>query len=235
MSFSGLTSYLMCPQKFKYSNIDKVTSEFTPLALAYGSAVHDALEVYYNALTASGEQLPTTTLLNILKNGLEDEAIKWDGVEKDKLLIKSEKLLTDAVAMPVGTIIGTEVPVEIKVANDFSIIGRIDLLTEENGETIITDFKTAARKPSQVDVDGNLQLTTYSVAYPNSSQRIRALIKSKTPQVVDLATTRTDIDRQRVMRMFMGVKEAIEAGAFYPHESWACAGCQFYKRCHKEF
>ena len=30
-------------------------------------------------------------------------------------------------------------------------------------------------------------------------------------------------------------KDAIEAGAFYPNQSWACAGCQYFNRCHKDY
>ena len=230
MSFSGLQTYLMCPQKFKYGSIDKVQSEFTPQALAFGSAIHDALESYYR----SDKKISPDMMANILRNGLTDEAIRFED-SVDDFVAKGKELLTMAVEMPVGTIIGSEVPVEIPVTDDFTIIGRIDLLTEENGQTVITDFKTAGKKPSQTDVDGNLQLTTYSIAYPDSIQRIRALVKSAHSHTVDLTTSRTDADRSRVIKMFTGVKDAIESGAFYPNTSWACAGCQYYKRCHKEF
>ncbi len=230
MSFSGLQTYLMCPLKFKYGSIDKVQPEFTPQALAFGSAVHDALDSYYK----SGQLLTVDMMVNILRNGLADETIKLE-YDLEELIYEGRSLLTQAIAMPVGTIIGTEVPVEIPVTNDFTIIGRIDMISEENGQTVITDFKTASKKPSQKDVDANLQLTTYSIAYPNSIQRIRALIKSSSAHTLDLSTSRTDADRSRVIKMFTGVKDAIESGAFYPCESWACSGCQYYKHCHKEY
>ncbi len=235
MSFSGLQTYLMCPQKFRYSNIDKVQSEFTPVSLAFGSSMHDALETYYNALTSTGEELSTDVLVNILKNGLEDESILFGAITKDELVNRGKVLLDCAIKMPVGKVVGTEVPVEIPITNSFSVIGRIDLLTEESGKTIITDFKTAAKKPSQSDVDSSMQLTTYSIAYPESEQRIRALVKSSKPGTYDFSTTRGLDQQVRVRKLFSKVKDAIEAGVFYPHESWACSSCQYYNRCQKDF
>lgn len=234
MSFSGLQSYLMCPQKFRYSYIDKVEPEFVPLSLAFGSAVHLALEASSRAELA-GDTLPVTAIESVMRNGLSDKRINLEGQSIDGLVSCGGALITEAAAMPSGTVIGIEQEVEIGVTKDFAIIGKIDLLTEETGQTIITDYKTAKKKPSQSDVDSNLQLTTYSIAYPDSKQRIRALIKSNKPHCCDVMTTRTDEQRARVLKMFTGVKDAIESGAFYPHESWACTGCQYYKRCHKEF
>ena len=59
MSFSGLYEYLMCPLKFRYSKIDQYVPEFTPVSLAFGSGIHNALEAYYKAIQNGKSPLAT--------------------------------------------------------------------------------------------------------------------------------------------------------------------------------
>ena len=235
MSFSGLYEYTMCPLKFKYNKIDKLIPEFTPATLAFGSGVHSALEAYYKNIQAGKKILDLPVLVNIVRNSLENDTIRFDKESKQELIDKSAVMLEKAIQMPVGNIIGTEVPVEIEIDSGFKVIGRIDLLSEESGDLVVTDFKTACKKPSEKDVNSNLQLTTYSNVYPDAKLRIRALTKTKNPDCVDIYTDRSDAERTRVKKMFAAVKGSIEANSFFPNEGWQCAGCQYQYQCHKDF
>jgi len=236
MSYSGLSSYLICPLKFRYSYIDQLMPEFTPASLAFGSGIHSALEAYYTALKEGKPPINIPIMVNIVRNALENESILFDKESKDELIDKAQVMLHQAIAMPVGEkIIGTEVPVELVIEPGFTVIGKIDLVTEETGIPVITDFKTACRKPSQNDVDTNNQLTTYSCVYPDAKPRIRALTKCKSPDCVDLLTQRSDEQRTRVRKIFKAVKTCIEANSFFPNEGWQCEGCQYRTYCKKEF
>ena len=235
MSFSGLYEYLMCPLKFRYSKIDQYVPEFTPVSLAFGSGIHNALEAYYKAIQNGKSPLATPILINIVRNALENPDIRFESDTKDDLIAKAGVMLEKAVAMPAGDIIGTEVPVEIDITEDFKVIGRIDLLTKESGDVIITDFKTACKKPSEKDVDSNAQLTTYSNVYPDAKLRIRAITKAKSPDCIDYFTQRTDAQRERLRKTFVAVKDCIEANSFYPCEGWQCGNCQYQERCQKDF
>lgn len=63
------------------------------------------------------------------------------------------------------TVIGTEVPVEVMVADGVTVRGRMDRLqTDADGRYVIIDIKTGASAPSAEETDGNAQLKTYQLA-----------------------------------------------------------------------
>jgi len=127
------------------------------------------------------------------------------------------------------------VPITIPVAKDFQIIGYIDLLTEEDGKRVITDWKTCKKRPNPDDVAQNMQLSTYNLAYPDAELRIAAVLKQKKPAVEFYPTTRTYDQRKRTVKTFCAVKQSIEAGVFYPREGWWCECCGFREQCKKDF
>lgn len=231
MSFSGLSEYLLCPLKFKFNRIEGYMPEFIPVNLAYGSGVHCALEAYYKALMNAKPALSIPVMQNIVRNSLENDAIRFGNESKQDLVDKAGALFEEAVAHPYDKLLGVEVPFEIPVDTSFTIIGRIDLLTEELKRTVITDFKTMCRKPGDNDIIPRMQLITYGHAYPDAELRIRALVKKKQPECIDRKVLPKDYQRQRIPKLFADVKRCIEAGHFYPHPGWQCDGCQFRTHC----
>lgn len=99
----------------------------------------------------------------------------------------------------------------------FDIEGQIDI--EEEG--VIRDTKTASKAPSTDAADRSDQLTLYAMEAASrgaapSRLVLDHLVKTKTPKVVSMETTRTADDHNRLLRKVEAAAKVIESGAFLP-------------------
>jgi putative RecB family exonuclease len=46
LSYSQVSQYLQCPLKYRFSYVDCLEPEFTPAALAFGAAMHSAIDCF---------------------------------------------------------------------------------------------------------------------------------------------------------------------------------------------
>jgi RecB family exonuclease len=235
ISYSSFNEYLMCPRKYYYRKILEIPSSFTPVELAYGVGIHAGLEKFYIGKMEEDE-VCLDAMMDEFEKAIDAPDVKFNGQTRDELVDEAKALMTLAMSTDVGKVIGVEYPIEVKLGKDLILTGFIDLITEEpNGEIAITDLKTAKKRFSQADLDNHAQLTTYSLAYPESELRLCVLLKQKTPAVEMVSTKRTMQQRQRLVRRIMAVRDAIEREVFYPIESYICGNCAYYEQCHKEF
>ncbi len=234
LSYSSLFEYLSCQMKYAYRKVYKVQSEFEPLDLIFGSAVHKSLELYYNTLKSTGEILPIETLVNIVRTELEDPDILFGEDSPESLVKLSKKMIESAIQLPVDEIIAVEQPFEYDIDPSLKITGRIDLITAESGIQKISDFKTSKKRYSESDIEKSLQLTTYSLPYPKGLLEFRVMLKTKSPEAVTYLTSRTDEQRERLKRLYLKVRDSIDTGCYYPIESWMCLNCQYQDRCRRE-
>lgn len=111
----------------------------------------------------------------------------------------------------------------------------------------VTDFKTAARKPPQGDVDTSIQLTVYAAAYhvdngeDPSEVRLDAVTKTKTPKRHVLKSRRDRGDYRalvsRVGTMLATIAAFTEAGVepwpAAPIGHWCCSAkfCGYFNSC----
>ena len=112
-----------------------------------------------------------------------------------------------------------------------------DLVTRDNGELTVTEFKTSGRRFGELEAEGSLQASCYAHAVQDrydQQPRVRytILVKTKTPQIQHLETVRNDADVTRLGDIVEVVERAIKAEAYYPIESpMNCSGCPFFKPC----
>ncbi len=112
-----------------------------------------------------------------------------------------------------------------------------DLITRDNEELVVTEFKTSGRRYGELETDASLQASCYAHAVQDrydEQPRVRytILVKTKTPQIQHLETVRNDADITRLGDIVEVVERAIQVGAFYPVESpMNCSGCPFFKPC----
>ena len=136
------------------------------------------------------------------------------------------------------TVMAIEEPFRFTIDNlPIPIVGVMDLVEEDDqGNIIITDFKTAAKSYSEDDVSKNPQLTLYHMAsryngYGNRNiiMKLDCLIKTKTPQFKRYYTARDSWDEMKAARKIHEVWKGITKGVFIPNDtSWKCGEC-FYK------
>jgi putative RecB family exonuclease len=244
VSYSQISTYLTCPLRYRFQYVDQVPPAFRSAALAFGSAIHEAVGAFYHQ-HLMGDPLRTDQMLDVYReawrNGDDTEIHFFNGDSDSKLIEKAGHMLKvfHEAFDPSIAVIGVEEFFEINLGDLPPFCGYIDLIEQnEEGQITVADLKTAARRPTNGSVHQNLQLTAYSVgvealgfAPDEVNLSLDVLTKTKDPQMVRLETTRTTEERDRFVKLVKHVWNAIEREAFFPKQDWHCAQCPFSEPC----
>jgi len=120
------------------------------------------------------------------------------------------------------------------------LVGVFDLLEKDNtGNIVVVDHKTAAKKPSDSDLDQNLQFSCYGYATRILQElddrdillRIDCLVKNKKPVFEQRYTVRTPDNDRKLVKLASDVLNAMDTGVFLPITGWQCGTCQVSSHC----
>ena len=253
MSASQITKYLMCPLAYRFQYIDGIETGIKSSSFALGTAFHSAAEHLHKHMMNGGVKRPEV-YQHVLAESLKVEFGNFevqtkDGEDRDSLIGEGGRLI-DAYreyrTAQKTTLLTVEQRVERELVNvetgevfRLPFIAYLDLIEKDGDGLVIVDLKTAGRSYSQQDADANLQLTCYGLLVmletgkSPAGLRIDAVIRNKQPKVQRLATKRSETDYVRLWNLARTVRNAIEAGHFYPNPSWACSGCEFAEYCRR--
>ena len=195
LSASAINDYVECGLLYKLSRIDGSVKEFIPEALIFGSAVHEALSVFYkgrkNGITLSPEELIMRFERIWAEKAEGNEAISYKDGKDFIILLNEGKSLLGTYYKNLRDdhyrVLAVEDPFELTLDGlDIPVIGIIDLLEEdESGTLIITDHKTAGKSYTSDDVDKNFQLTVMvaclALTAPVMSSAEKSLSTSRSP------------------------------------------------------
>lgn len=251
-SASQLLMYAKCPEQYRRRYIEK---EVIPpgMALLTGTGVHCGAEENFSQKIESHEDLPADDIVAAAVAGFEsraegggysltaDEASRGAGV-----VVGAAKDMTATLAKlhaetqaPDYQPKAVEHTTRIVFPDSPRDMLAITDLRDDSG--CVIDVKTAARKPSQSDVDKSTQLTIYAAAYhvdegePPANVCIDALTKTKTPARHRINSTRTVRDYHTMIARFTETHRAIDAGYFPPGtpDGWWCCGkwCGYARTC----
>jgi len=246
-SYSQLNTYLMCPLRYKLQYVELIQPAFTTAALAFGSAVHEAVAAFYKQHLL-GESLRPDQMLDVYRqawnsrNGADVRFFNGDGEES--LREKALQLVTvfHQAFDPAVEVLGMEEFFEVRLTESVPPFhGYIDLIElTPQGRTTIVDLKTAGRKLTKAQVKTNLQLTAYSIGAQalgfdsnDLSLRLDVLTKTKNPEMTRYETTRTDQQRERFTRLTKHVWNSIERECWFPRQDWHCQQCAWAETCAK--
>jgi len=187
ISYSQLSMFSECPQRWKLNYIDKVTESEPSIHLLFGTAMHEViqtwLEVMYhdsvkNANKLNLEQRLHDKMMELFKQGKEEygknpctlEEMReffQDGVD---ILDFLKKRRADYFSKRGYKLIGCEVPIEVDLKKNVKIIGYLDLvILDEFHNTIkIYDIKTSTQgwnKWMKKDENKTQQLLLYKQFY----------------------------------------------------------------------
>ena len=237
LSASKITSYLQCPRKYRFRYIDRMPSRWKAAALALGSAVHGALETFHEQRAQGRAMSPEAAgaLFRIDWAAEGVEAIKFkDGEGPDGLAATGERLVRLYAAENQDVEVrAAEVAFELLLADGVVLRGVFDVLLAGDR---VREMKTAARDYDEGTLARHVQVSAYAWAYPALFGRpavieVVALLKTKVPRIVKHEVTRSSVEQAWFVELAVEVARAINAGAFPPNPSWACADCEYAEAC----
>lgn len=208
--------------------------------MVLGRAVHAALAQNFAQKIDTYEDLPVPGVRALFRESwdLEREHTEFrDDEDPSELAAHGETLVAkymDQLA-PLIQPAAVEMRVEGQIAG-IRVQGWIDLIDMEGQ---IIDIKTAARKPSRIDVDHRFQLSTYAVLAQGASGRARVdtLVKTKTPALVTQSFMVTNGDIFAINKLYPVAQRLMKAGLYMPNRlSMACSrrNCCYWRQCEKE-
>jgi len=187
ISYSQLSMFSECPQRWKLNYIDKVTESEPSIHLLFGTAMHEViqtwLEVMYhdsvkNANKLNLEQRLHDKMMELFqrdkeaygKNPCTLEELReffQDGVD---ILDFLKKRRADYFNKRGYKLIGCEVPIDVDLKKNVNIVGYLDLVILDERTDIITiyDIKTSTRgwnKWMKKDENKTQQLLLYKQFY----------------------------------------------------------------------
>ena len=257
ISHSQIFTYQNCSLKYFYQYVSKEPAESVSVNLFFGSAIHSALELFYNghknknvtALNSMAECFENSLILDIENTDvpiLYSKAI----ADKDTVIEKGKAMLEvfhSSVDLSGFEVVAAELPLSATLytndgePTDFKLVGVIDLiLRNEAGDLLIVDNKTAARSMNQAFADEDNQMTAYSYLLATNKFidptatvgcRFDVLLKTKTPKLQHVNTIRNRDDRKRFSKIANMVLLGIDSRIFMPVKSWMCTGCQYANTC----
>ncbi|MFC1834269.1 RecB family exonuclease [Thermodesulfobacteriota bacterium] len=246
-SYSQLNTYLMCPLRYRLQYVELIPPAFTASALAFGSAVHEAVAAFHHQHLL-GDKLRPDQMLDVYRQAWASrngEEIRFcNGDNEESLQEKACQVLTvyHESFDPTVEVLGIEEFFEVEIAHTVPVFqGYIDLIEQgQGGAVTVADLKTAARKLSNGQAHSNLQLTAYTIGAaalgfdPDQLKlRLDVVTKTKNPELVRYETTRTAEERERFSKLVTKVWNAIEKETWFPRQDWQCKQCAWAEPCAK--
>ena len=126
----------------------------------------------------------------------------------------------------------------------FKLSGIFDLIeSDEEGDLIIVELKTASKRFTDDQLDLDLQGTLYSYALNQKGfhtdggdtlVRYDLLLKQKKPALESYYAIKGRVHYQWAFQLIRKVLKAVDSGIFFPVPSWYCKDCPFGTACQQE-
>ena len=256
VSYSQLRTYLTCPRRYRYQYVMGLEWETMPAALIFGKAIHEAVALYYlkkKELSSASHDDMLEAFRSVWAKGSNGTPVSYKKKEtEDSLLTQASRLLEvfientrpwkiEAVEMPFSVDI---VPSDGARPMPYKLAGVFDLVeSDDEGNLIISDLKTASRRQGEDEYNSHLQATIYSYAlkmlgYTTSEKetlvRYDILLKTKKGEFDRYYVVKTERDYQKMFPLIKDILRSIEQEIFYPREGWYCSDCPFKTTCQKD-
>ena len=247
-SYSAITQYLRCPLQYFFQRVLGLPSHSIGMGLALGSAVHAGLAEYHRRLQQK-ESIDTEAILKTFHDCWDEkelhETIQYrDGDTREDSVEQGVHLLEIYLKEPPPEgIVAIEQRILVPLYNsqgeylETPLVAITDLITETNEELTVREFKTSGRAYSPSDVASSLQPTCYVHAVRETLGReanveYTVLIKTKTPKIQRLQTSRYAEDCGRLGDLVQTIQRGVDLGIFYPVESaMNCSTCPYRQPC----
>jgi RecB family exonuclease len=160
-----MKTFLQCKLKYYYQYEDKKPRVGKSDPLAFGSAVHEALELMQTITSETGKA-PTQEDYDRVISEFMKSAVFY-GLEDQALYEEGRTILMDRLDRvdPADKIVGLELSFELETPKGTPFLGHIDKLIELDENTVaIVDYKTSRMALTQSEADSDIQLSMYDLA-----------------------------------------------------------------------
>ncbi len=242
LSPSRVSSFTSCPMQFRFSSVQRLP-EPPGVATTRGSVVHRALELLFELPNA--ERTPVA-LAATLGRALDEYATDPDyvGLQLDESGAASfrkdcDKLIEKYFEMEDPTRI-RDIGLEVRMAAQVGglelrgIIDRLEL--DENGELVVTDYKTGRAPSGRYEQKSLAGVHFYSflceavLGQRPSKIRLMYLSNGETIETVPSQQSVRFINT-RTTAVWKAVERACTTGDFRPNQSKLCDWCSFKQWC----
>lgn len=242
-SYSALSTFKQCPQRYKFKIIDKL-KEPKSKEQVFGTWIHECLRLMFT----HDPLFPTLDgVLNYFRDEFPEEG--WQASERDLYLRQGEEMLKKFYAKNAPwnfVVVDMESRFEVTLEDTKNaslhilagIMDRIDKLPDGSFEII--DYKTQKRMPSQEKVDNDLQLSIYAMGLKKRWPHLKAENIKLSLQFLKheekLSTQRTQADFEKTEEGIINIINDIESrsrrdAAFEPIVSPLCDFCGYRPLC----
>ncbi|HQP39546.1 MAG TPA: PD-(D/E)XK nuclease family protein [Polyangiaceae bacterium] len=246
VSVSQLKMFVQCPRKYSYQYIERQMPEFRSIALAFGSAWHEAIDSYLVHGTDTNET--TAVFRDALAREVraDDVPVLFDDDEDLGGCIDQGARMLDTfigrVPRP-DLVLGVELAFSIELVDPDTgeqlpapLIGAIDALVVENDTPEIWELKTGKRKWGADQLEFDPQPTAYQMGarvFDIEAPELKLLLTSKgrKPDVQVERLVRNKKQEDELALLAASVQRAIEAGVDHRLRGWQCKTCQYAGRC----
>jgi len=232
LSSSAIENYRKCPQQYAFSYLWSL-KEGPRATLTFGSVMHTTIKRFMDQVK-KGNKLPFEEVQRIYEtewnsSGFEDEyqenEYKKDGLEQLKAFHAT-------VTAEPGNILEQEKGFELPLANDITLIGRMDQVNSLGRNDVeIVDYKTGKPK-KDADANKSLQLSIYALAAKeifewNPVRLVFYYLLNNSVQV----TTRDARQLAAAEKIIQETAADIRAQEFPAKPGYACRGCAYKPIC----
>lgn len=249
LSISQIKKFLTCPRMWGYRYRMGIKSPWSG-ALLVGATWHDCVEANYSQKIVTGKDLPMHEMTEMFVD-------RWDlALQERTIVLQNGENLDDLREMGVRV---TEChhreiapfvhPEEVETWFDldlgsdfpFALVGRYDVI-EPGG--VIVDCKSYKKRPSQADIDRDVQFTGYALAYRatrgqiEDGFRVDIVLKKKKPEAVQMYTSRSESQVRWFLDLIERVAHAMrDDQPLFPNPNgWHCSEkfCDYWSKCQVE-
>jgi len=248
LSISQVNMFIRCGLQYEMRYIKDMISP-PGVTLVEGSSIHKALEVGLREKMDTGKVAPASVMEDAWYGAWKEkkkEVEDWGEEGETQIASAIEKrgpvFINDYrnINMPLINPVGVEQRFWTTIGkHNIPALGYIDLLDEDkpgqlNGRVVV-DHKVVKSSKSQGETDSDPQLTLYSKVSQTNRVRFDCFVKTKTPKIKTIESTRTKKDYLWLSQIFDRVGEAINLGVFLPADptGWGCTPkfCGYYRVC----